>query len=308
MKTRILLSALVVLAACAGCSSSNEEEEAVRDDGRRRCQLTVTPVDDAESTRTLLDLTRATLLPNGNTLGASWTEGDRMACCNLSAIPPFPNIPVGTVELVAESTAQKSRFTGSLTCTNGDYIAVVYPYDTFENGDNCAEYMLPLTGQDGTLETIARKYHLICGVTSVSVGADYIANALILMKPLLTICRFSFVDEEETPLSVQTLTISYTKDGSGFNAGTYPQSASIVVSQSNAQESVVAQGVSGADKLSLSASGKTEVYVALLPTGKRSFTFEVTTPDGNTYSGTASAKQNEGEFVIASGLKLSKNN
>ena len=304
MKTRILLSALVVLAACAGCSSSNEEEEAVSDDGRHQCQLTVTPVDDADATRSLFDLTRATLLPEGNTLGASWTEGDRMGCCNLSMIPPYP-ISVGTVELVAESTAQKSRFTGSLTCTNGDYIAVVYPYDTFENGDNCAEYMLPLTGQDGTLETIARKYHLICGVTSVSVGADNIANALILMKPLLTICRFSFVDEEETPLSVQTLTLSYTKNGSGFEADTYPLSASIAVSQSYAQESVVARGVPGPDKLVLTASGQTEVYVALLPTGKRSFTFEVTTPDGKAYSGTASAKLNEGEFVIAP-LKLSE--
>ena len=306
MKTRILLLALVVLAACASCSSSNEEEKAVSDDGRRLCQLTVTPVDDAESTRTLFDLTRATLLPNGNTLGASWTEGDRMGCCNLSTIPPFPDIPVGTVELVAESTAQKSRFTGSLTCKNGDYIAVVYPKNTFENGDNCAEYTLPLTGQDGTLETIAQRYHLICGVTNVAVGEDNIASALISMKPLLTICRFAFVDDEGTPLSVQTLTSSYTKNGSGFNAGTYPQSASIVVSQSNAQESVVAEGVPGSDILSLNVSGKTEVYVALLPTGKRSFTFEVTTPDGKAYSGTASAKLNEGEFVIAP-LKLSKN-
>lgn len=306
MKTRFLLSALVVLAACAGCSSSNEEEKTMPDDGRRLCQLTVTPVDDAESTRTLSDLTRATLQPQGNTLGASWTEGDRMGCCNLSIIPPYP-ISVSTVDLVAESTAQKSRFTGSLTCKNGDYIAVVYPYDTFENGDNCAEYTLSLSGQDGSLETIAQLYHLICGVTTVSVGEDNLAQALIQMKPLLTICRFSFVDEEQTPLSVQTLTISYSKNGSGFNAGTYPQTASIVVSQSNTQESVVAKGVSGSDKLSLNASGKTEVYVALLPTGNRSFTFEVTTPDGKAYSGTASAKLNEGEFVIAS-LKLSRNN
>jgi hypothetical protein len=126
------------------------------------------------------------------------------------------------------------------------------------------------------------------------------------MKPLLTICRFAFADEEGTPLSVKTLTISYTKNGSGFEAGTYPQSASIVVSQSNTQESVVALGVPGSGKLSLNASGKTEVYVALLPTGKRSFTFEVTTPDGKAYSGTASAKLNEGEFVIAP-LKLSEN-
>ena len=306
MKTRIFLSAIVILAACVGCSSSNEEGEEVIDDGRRLCHLTVSPVDEAEATRSLFDLTRATLFLNGITLGASWTEGDRMGCCNLSKIPPYPN-SFSTVELVAESTAQKSRFTGSLTCKNGDYIAVVYPKNTFENGDNCAEYTLPLTGQDGTLETIAQNYHLICGVAKVTVGEDNIANALIRMKPLLTICRFAFVDEEETPLSVQTLTISYTKNGSGFDAGTYPQTASIFVSQSNEQESVVAEGVPGSDKLSLNASGKTEVYVALLPTGNRSFTFEVTTPDGKAYSGTASAKLNEGEFVIAS-LKLSKNN
>ena len=52
-----------------------------------------------------------------------------------------------------------------------------------------------------------------------------------------------------------------------------------------------------------------EAFVALLPTsGQRTFSFTVTDGSGNTYTGTAKATLTEGEYVVATGLKLTKNN
>lgn len=48
--------------------------------------------------------------------------------------------------------------------------------------------------------------------------------------------------------------------------------------------------------------------MALLPTnGQRTFRFTVTDDSGNTYSGTAKATLTEGDYVVATGLKLTKN-
>ena len=49
------------------------------------------------------------------------------------------------------------------------------------------------------------------------------------------------------------------------------------------------------------------VYVALLPTAEqRTFRFTVTDGSGNSYTGTAKATLTEGEYVEATGLKLTK--
>ena len=50
------------------------------------------------------------------------------------------------------------------------------------------------------------------------------------------------------------------------------------------------------------------VYVALLPTAaERTFHFTVSDGNGNTYSGTAKAMLVEGEYVVATRLKLMQN-
>ncbi len=48
-----------------------------------------------------------------------------------------------------------------------------------------------------------------------------------------------------------------------------------------------------------------EVYVALFPDMGATYSFTVTS-GGNTYTGTATAPLNEGEFVPATGLRLVK--
>jgi hypothetical protein len=49
------------------------------------------------------------------------------------------------------------------------------------------------------------------------------------------------------------------------------------------------------------------VYVALLPTAAaRTFSFSVSDGSGNSYTGTAKATLTEGEYVEATGLRLTK--
>ncbi len=52
----------------------------------------------------------------------------------------------------------------------------------------------------------------------------------------------------------------------------------------------------------------TAVYVALLPTSaQRTFRFTVSDGSGNSYTGTAKATLTEGEYIAATGLKLTQN-
>ena len=54
-------------------------------------------------------------------------------------------------------------------------------------------------------------------------------------------------------------------------------------------------------------SAQDAVFVALLPTsGQRTFNFTVTDGSDNTYIGTAKATLTEGEYVVATGLRLTK--
>ncbi|MBQ7672906.1 MAG: hypothetical protein IJS49_07505 [Paludibacteraceae bacterium] len=56
--------------------------------------------------------------------------------------------------------------------------------------------------------------------------------------------------------------------------------------------------------LTIDAGGVTEVYVALLPTtDSRTYNFTVTS-GSSIYTGTASALLKKGEYVVATGLKL----
>jgi hypothetical protein len=130
------------------------------------------------------------------------------------------------------------------------------------------------------------------------------------MQNLLTVCKFSFVDKDypATPLPVSSLSISY---GDGTYANTYPETATVTVTQGTPCTATVTP-----DKKSTSAGGYAlsvaptgnpeEVYVALLPEAdatKYSFRLE---SGENTYTGTATARLAAGEYVVATGLKLTK--
>ena len=257
-------------------------------------------------------LTRASLTEDDG-LTAKWTAGDALTYCNLSSVDYGNGEAPYSGGLTAASTAATSQFTGNVTCSTGDYLAVVYPATTFEKNDS---YTISLAGQDGTLATLATNFHYVYGRAHVTSVTETTANATMKkMKSLLTVCKFSFVNKEGgAAIPIQTLTISY--GGTGSDVGRYPQSATVAVidkeddSFIKAQADVHAKGVEGSiDALSISCPTAQEaVYVALLPTAaERTFRFTVSDGSGNTYSGTAKAKLTEGDYVVATGLKLTQN-
>ena len=296
---------LAGLAACSGDDDTATDGSAPQtaDDGVKMRRLTITEAEGgaAEARQAL---TRASLTENDGILTASWTAGDALTYCNLSSVDYGNGEAPYSGGLTAASTASTSRFTGDVACSAGDYLAVVYPATTFEYNDS---YTISLTGQDGTLSTLATNYHYVFGKATVTSVTETTANATMgKMKSLLTVCKFSFKDKNTgDAIPIKSLSISYSTGDS--NNGKYPQSATVAIGVNTAQNDVHATGADITAPLTITASGQTEVYVALLPTAAQStFNFTVSDGNGNTYSGTANATLVEGEYVDATGLKLTK--
>ena len=291
---------LAGLTACSGDDDTATDGSAPQtaDDGVKMRRLTITEADGgaAEARQAL---TRASLTEDDG-LTAKWTAGDALTYCNLSRVDYGNGEAPYSGGLTAASTAATSRFTGDVVCSEGDYLAVVYPATTFEYNDR---YTISLTGQDGTLGKLASTYHYVYGRAQVTSVTGTTANATMgKMKSLLTVCKFSFKDKSTNAvIPIQTLSISY--GGTGSDAGTYPQSATVECGVLTVQTDVHASGVASNSPLLLEGSGEA-FYVALLPTtGQRTFNFTVTNTNG-TYTGTAKATLTEGEYVEATGLKL----
>ena len=287
----------------ASCTSS-DDETLVNDGERKLRHLTITQVENDATTRSLFDLTRASLTENeaDNTLSASWTARDELSLCILTDLGS-PISSIGT--LTTLSPGETSAFSTDIVCGNGDYIAVVYPNNNVNitPTSNDVTFILNLSGQDGTLGTLATNYHFIYGLSKITSVTDNTASATIKMNSLLTICKFSFKDNETGLLiPINTLSICYTDDGSFGSAGTYPESAFIKVDN---QLNVEFNGNPGSYPLTIKCDGQKEIYVALLPTSgteQMSFGFSV----NKEYYGEAKAKLNTGEFVPALNLKLTK--
>ena len=292
----------MMLAGLTACSGS-DEEPSKPDDGVKVRRITITETEGAASARQMM--TRASLAEGDGILSASWTAGDGLTYCNLMRTqyngqgydPVYGN-------LTAASSATTSQFTGNVACSAGDYLAVVYPATTFDYNDR---YTISLTGQDGTLVGLATNYHYVFGRAYVTSVTETTANATMgKMKSLLTVCKFSFKDKNTgDAIPIKSLSISYSTGDS--NNGKYPQSATVTIGVNTVLDDVHATGADITAPLTITASGQTEVYVALLPTAAQStFNFTVSDGNGNTYSGTANATLVEGEYVDATGLKLTK--
>ena len=298
---------LAGLTACSGDddTATNDNAPQTADDGVKVRRLTITEADDgaAEARQAL---TRASLTENGG-LTAKWTAGDKLTYCNLMRMQKNgeEDVPVSG-NLKATTTAATSQFTGDVVCDAGDYLAVVYPATTFETNES---YTISLAGQDGTLATLATNFHYVYGRAHVTSVTETTANATMeKMKSLLTVCKFSFVNKEGgAAIPIQTLTISY--GGTGSDAGTYPQTATVAIGANTEQADVHATGAAGSSEaLTVTCStAQDAVYVALLPTAAaRTFSFSVSDGSGSTYTGTAKATLTEGEYVEATGLRLTK--
>lgn len=304
MKNIYFIHVIFLSLILSGCTSS--DDEALVNDGERKLrQLTITQVENDAATRSLFDLTRASLTENeaDNTLSASWTEGDKLSLCILTDLTFSPSSSVGT--LTALENAETSAFSTQILCGNGDYIAVVYPYKNINTTPttNDVTFSLDLSGQNGTLGTLANQYHFIYGLSRITSVTDNTASASIQMKSLLTICKFSFKDKETGSLiPINSLSICFTGDSSFGKAGTYPNSTFIKVDN---KLNVEFNGIPGSYPLTIQCDGQKEIYVALLPTlgdDPMSFRFAV----NNEYYGEANAILNAGEFVDAPNLKLTK--
>ena len=289
----------MMLTGMTACSSDDDTTD-IPDDGVKVRRITITQTDNA-AVRQML--TRATLTEDDG-ITASWTTGDRLTYCNLSRTNPSDD-DVYSGPLTATSSAATSQFTGDVACRQGDYLAVVYPATTFETNES---YTISLAGQDGTLGTLATNYHYVYGKAYVTSVTDNTADATMeKMKSLLTVCKFSFVDKTTgAAIPIKTLAISY--GGSGSDARTYPQTATVAIGANTAQTDVHATGDAGSTPLAVTCpSAQDAVFVALLPTsGQRTFSFTVNDGSGNTYTGTAKATLAEGEYVVATGLRLTK--
>ena len=293
--------------ACSGdddTKSTKETEKAPVENEVKVRRLTITEADDgaAEARQAL---TRASLTEDDG-LTAKWTAGDALTYCNLSSVDYGNGEAPYSGGLTAISTAATSQFTGNVTCSKGDYLAVVYPAATFTTN---SQYTIALSGQDGTLAGLATRFHHVYGKALVNSVTDATADATMeKMKSLLTVCKFSFFDKSnDAAISIKTLTISY--GGTGGDAGKYPQTATVSIGVNMAQDDVHATGATATEPLTVTCTTTREaVYVALLPTSaQRTFSFTVTDDSGNTYSGTAKATLTEGEYVVATGLKLTQN-
>ena len=293
-----------------GMTSCSDNDTVSPDDGVKVRRLTITMTGDAAARQLL---TRATLTDDGSTLSAEWTgteggrTGDELTYCNLNWPKGDDEIPYYG-PLTALSTAETSQLSGNVECAGGDYLAVVYPATTFTTNE---DYTISLAGQDGTLTGLAKNYHHIFGKAYVTSVTDDTAEAMVTMKSLLTVCKFSFVEKTtEVAIPVETLIISYGANGYYSSIDTYPQSATVAIGVNKAQDDVHATGVNGSEKLTITcpSGGLNEVYVALLPTqneASTTYNFKVTNSNG-TYTGTAKATLKEGEYVVATGLKLTK--
>lgn len=297
-KTRVGMAFCVCLLSfgtlLTSCSSDNDEQQ--DNNGRRMRQLTITDV----------PLTRVILTDNTNTLGAIWTAGDKATLLNVSAIPS--QLLYG--EFTASTGAATSVFTGSISCDVLDKLAIIYPKVTPVIGDG--QYTIDLSGQQGTLEDVATRYHYIYGVGEVTYVTDGTANANISsMKSLLAVCKFTFKDKSNNEfIPVKTLSIQYADNDPQYGfMGVLCFPLTGTVTPSDDAASVVANAVPQTEwKSPLVVTPDTEtadgVYVALFPVADRYFHFTVTNSNG-TYTGTAKATLNAGKYYPVT-IKLNK--
>jgi len=269
-------------------------------------------------------LPQATITENGGVLDALWSIGDEVFYRNLSYSNKYYDKETDSFydlsgTLYADKAERIASFTGErVWCDETNQLALIYPAlnpadFTFHDDPLTAEYTISVAGQNGTLATLAKDFHHIYGIASVVSVTETTANAeLAEMKSLLTVCKFSFVDENDKPFPISSLEISIV---GGAYDGTYPQQGTVSIAHNEPTWNVSVKpdwkaSDKGGTPLTVSPTGTTptEVYVALFPIYAEDgviYKFTVTS-GGETYTGTAKAVLNEGEFVPAT-IKLTKN-
>ena len=316
----VVCSSLLFLGTA--CSTTNNPDQPKPQAELKPRTLVVTEVESRKS-KVERRLPQATITENGDVLDAIWSAGDEISFRNLSHETYTPSgttdeVPLDGV-LLADREARIASFASNdkVWCDVEDQILLVYPKATapafsVEGSPLRATYTISLTGQNGSLATIANRYHHSYGIATITEVTPTVANAVVAkMQNLLTVCKFSFVDKDHlgTLLPITSLSISY---GDGTYANTYPGTATVTVTQGTPCTVTVTPDkkstLAGGNPLAISPSDDLEVYVALFPEATAttySFHLESGT---DTYTGTATAQLNAGEYVVATGLQLTKVN
>ncbi len=319
----IVCSSLLMLGTA--CSTTNNPDQPKQQAELKPRTLIVTQqaVSKVTPASAVRRLPQATITENGVVLDALWNAGDAVFYRNLSR-NEYTDPQEGPVDLYGVLEADKDGSVASFSgdrvwCTEDDQLALIYPAPdpadfTFHDSPLSAEYTISVAGQDGTLATLAKDFHHIYGIASVVSVTETTANAeLAQMKSLMTVCKFSFVDENHpsTPLPITSLQIKKGGTGSPY-IGTYPQQGTVYIAQSVSAWDVSVDPewettAAGGKPLTIDTKGvnPTEVYVALFPEMGATYSFTVIS-GGNTYTGEATATLKEGEYVPATGLKLTK--
>ena len=304
------------------CSTTNNPDQPKQRAELKPRTLVVTQQAVSHLPSAVRRLPQATITENGDVLDAIWSRGDEISFRNISHATytdPETGAPVyldGV--LVADRDARIASFASNIEvwCALDDRLLLVYPKATdpaitVSGNPLQASYSISLTGQDGTLGKIASTHHHSYGIATITEVTPTVANAVVAeMQNLLTVCKFSFVDESDQPLTITSLSISY---GDGTYANTYPETATVTVTQGTPCTVTVTPDkkstLAGGYALAISPTGNpTEVYVALLPEATAT-TYSFRLKSGSeTYTGTATARLIAGEYVVATNLKLTKVN
>ena len=306
------------------CSTTNNPDKPKQQAELKPRTLIVTqqPVSKVTPASAVRRLPQATITENGDVLDAIWSVNDEISFRNIShetyTDPETKTLVSLEGVLLADRAASIASFESNneVWCDLGDQILLVYPkaiapaFEIVENNPLKATYSISLIGQDGTLDTIASTYHHSYGIATITEVTPTVANAVAAeMQNLLTVCKFSFVDKDypATPLPVSSLSISYYD---GDYAGTYPGTATVTVTQGKSSTATVTPDkkseAAGGNVLSINPTGNPkEVYVALFPEANPTKYFFQLESGSETYTGTATARLNAGEYVVAE-LKLTK--
>ena len=306
------------------CSTTNNPDQPKPQAELKPRTLIVTEVESRKS-KVERRLPQATITENGDVLDALWNEGDEVFYRNLSYSNDYYEDDGGKPlygVLEADKAERIASFVGDrVWCAPDDQLALIYP-KIDESAMNVslvesqltAEYTISVAGQDGSLETLAKDFHHIYGIASVVSVTETTANAeLAEMKSLMTVCKFSFEDKDHPGISLPISTLEIKRGGEAYYVNTYPQQGTVSIAQNVSAWDVYVEPDwkttgEGGTPLTIDTKGAnpTEVYVALFPDLGMTYSFTVTNSDG-TYTGTATAVLKEGEFVPATGLKLTKN-
>ena len=304
------------------CSTTNNPDQPKPQAELKPRTLVVTQQAVSHLPSAVRRLPQATITENGDVLDAIWSVNDEISFRNIShetyTDPDTKTLVSLEGVLLADRAASIASFESNneVWCDLGDQILLVYPKATapaFTVSGNplTASYSISLIGQDGTLDTTASTYHHSYGIATITEVTPTVANAVAAeMQNLLTVCKFSFEDKNApgTLLPITSLTISY---GDGTYTGTYPGTATVTVTQGTSSTATVTPDkkseAAGGYALSILPEGNpTEVYVALFPeANKTTYSFSLESGE-NTYTGKATAQLIAGEYVVATGLKLTK--